>query len=137
MSNEDEMTVMFRSPGADAKLGESGGRMRTIREILDALDDDERKKSLEDLVEIIDSRIRWLQSIRAQCEEERKSISEAIELRDTIAMFVREHPIPHLPGAGLKEIIVPALLRERRICSGPLMLRIFRAIAMALKGDLQ
>lgn len=137
MPDEEKLAVHFSSKTVDRMIEEQGGRFRTVKEILDALGDDERTRAIEDLRAAIDDRVRWLLAIREQCKEEGKSIHEALQLRDSVAMFLREFPIPHRPGADLVQIVIPALKRERMASSGPLLRRLFRSVWIALKGDIE
>lgn len=137
MPDNEKLAIYFSSEAAGSMAEEAGGRFRTVSEILDALADEDRRKTVEDLAMAVDDRIRWLKAIHAQCEQEQNSISEALRLRDSVALFLRKFPIPHKPGAGLAEIVIPALTRERKACSGPLLKRLFRAVWIALKGDIE
>ncbi len=109
--------------------------LESALEIIARLKDDEREKLVAALERDIDFVIRWMQSIHEQKLAEKESISEALSLREDIALFLRKHPIPHVPGARLRDIVIPALERERKVCSGPLPLRLWNAIILAAKGD--
>lgn len=134
---ENNKMILGTDPDAIFRSTWTGQRisLEDAFRIISALRGDEREKLAASLERDIDSVIRWMQSIHEQKLAEKESISEALSLREDIALFLRRHPIPHVPGARLRDIIIPALERERKVCSGPLLLRLWNAVVLALKGD--
>lgn len=106
-----------------------------LESALKVLGNEEKAKRIREIEQQIDSLTRWMESLRQQQIATKESVLEALSLRDEIAIFLRDNPIPHVPGAKLRDIVIAALRRERKVCSGSLPSRLWNAIVLAVKGD--